>query len=109
MDHSLDQLSNSLDMMSVPILAGPSRNGKKKPEGSTSNGKLACSILNQLTHNNRQCIEHSELIQTAEETIAEDIPMDQDTALPLKEEMPWTSMLQKQAEVYNTLKQRRTN
>jgi len=47
--------------------------------------------------------------QTAEGTTAEDIPMDQDAALPLKEEMPWMSMPQKPAEAYNTPKQREMN
>jgi len=95
--------------MLVLILVGPSRNGKKKPENSTLNGKLACSTLNQLTHNDKQCIEHSESIQTTEETITEDMPMDQDIVPPLKEETPWMSMPQKLAEAYNTLKQRKTN
>ena len=94
-------------MMLVLILAGPSGNGKKKPESSTSNGKLACSILNQLTHGNRQCIEHLESIQ--EEILAEDKPMDQDAAPAPKEDTIWMLMLQRLVEEYNTLKQRKTN
>jgi len=109
MDHLPDQLSNFLDMTSVLTLDGPSKNGKKKPESSTSNGKQACNILNQSTHDDKQYIEHSELIQTVEKTIAEDIPVDQDAAPPLKEDIIWTLMLLKLAEAYNTPKQRKTN
>jgi len=93
----------------VPTLAGLSRNGKWKPENSTSNGKLACSTLNQSTHDDKQCTEHSESIQTVEEINAEDIPMDQDVKPPLKEDIIWTSTPQEPAEVYNILKQRKTN
>jgi len=92
----------------MPILAGPSKNGKKKPESSTSNGKPAYSIPNQSIHNNKQWIELLESIQTME-IIAEDTLMDQDAAPPLKEEMPWMLMPQKLAEAYNIPKQRKTS
>jgi len=95
--------------MLVLTLAGPSKNGRKKPESSTSNGKQACNILNQSIHNNRQYTEHLESIQTVEETIAEDIPVDKDIAPPLKEDITWMLMLQKLVEAYNTPKQRKTN
>jgi len=93
----------------VLILAGLSRNGKQKPENSISNGKPACNILNQSINDDRQCTEHLESIQTEEEILMEDIPMDQDIAPPLKEDIIWMLMLQRLAEAYNTPKQRKMN